>query len=213
MPEQLPSPDVSTNVRLRFLWEVDPHLFDRVWKIIQECGEYERHFNTLQGVYRGLASTWLLAMFGGIGFIVKEKVEPTYTMICLAGMAATAGIFVLWSLDINVYHRLLLAVFYDGREFERACPWLPPFRNRMKDPKDEHAVRQSVCWFYISLMLLTGAVAIGGAYLALRSAALATLAAAVAVVLMYLRWRQCENMEIPCFEAPSQLQGAKKAGA
>lgn len=40
-------------------------LFDCVWKIVQECGEEERHFNQLQSVYRGIASSWLLATFGG----------------------------------------------------------------------------------------------------------------------------------------------------
>lgn len=220
MPDEFPStPDEATAVRVRSLQEVAPDLFDRVWKIIQECGQYERHFNTLQGVYRGLASTWLLAMFAGIGFVVKERVEPTYMLICLAGIAATAGIFVLWSLDINVYHRLLLAVFYDGREFERACLWLPPVRNRMKDRGNEHAVRRSVCWFYTALMLVAGAVAVGGASLALRYAAwrswkAAALAAAI-VALAGFRWYKCETIKIPCgtaYPTPKAARGGT-AGA
>jgi len=38
-------------------------LFELAWKIVQECGEEERHFNQLQSVYRGLVSTWITRRF------------------------------------------------------------------------------------------------------------------------------------------------------
>jgi hypothetical protein len=54
---------------------------------VLECGEQERHFGNLQGIYRGLASTWLLAMCGGIGFILKENISQKWTLILAAFLA------------------------------------------------------------------------------------------------------------------------------
>ena len=50
--------------------EVKKETFDRIWKIVEEIGEEERHFNDIQVRYRNMASAWLLATFGAIGFVV-----------------------------------------------------------------------------------------------------------------------------------------------
>ena len=111
----------------------DDASFDRVWKIVEECGEAERHFNQLQGVYRGIASTWLLATLAGVGYLLfDEHAQGNRSGIaagvCLAGVL---GICLIWLLDLNVYHRLLVAVFREGRKLERQFPWLPRFRTNM----------------------------------------------------------------------------------
>ncbi len=105
-----------------------------VWKLIQECGEEERHFNTLQSVYRGLASTWLLAMFAGIGFLLNltsVSLWCKHLLIALSGAATTVGVFLLWLLDYH-YHRLLLAYFDEGRRLEGEFSWLPQVRRTMR---------------------------------------------------------------------------------
>src|SRR5262249_21477532 len=114
---------------------VDATLFDRVWQVVQECGEEERHFNQLQSVYRGIASTWLLATFAGVGYILYGHETPAPGpdvivpgLICLSG---AVGIALIWLLDMHVYHRLLVSIFDEGRKLEQSYPWLPRFRTRM----------------------------------------------------------------------------------
>lgn len=92
-------------------------IFESVWKIVQECGEEERHFNTLQSVYRGVASSWLLATFGAVGYLMFDKdghVAHTWlgAAVCIMG---ALGISLLWMLDLHIYHRLLVAAFEQGR--------------------------------------------------------------------------------------------------
>src|SRR6266536_2277682 len=67
MTTRFPPPaQAATLTRISSLDAVPKELFDKVWKLVLECGEQERHFGNLQGIYRGLASTWLLAMFAGV---------------------------------------------------------------------------------------------------------------------------------------------------
>jgi hypothetical protein len=164
---QVSFPPISatdTKSRVDKLMKIDKPEFDKVWSILTECGAQERHFNTLQGAYRGLASTWLLAMFGGLGFVLKDMAESRekWLVVCGLGVAAGVGILLLWMLDVLVYHRLLLAYFDNGKEIERACrDWLPPFRNSMKSPGGPNAVRKSIGGFYAGLG--TAAVLVAGA--------------------------------------------------
>ncbi len=130
----------------------DPKDPEFIWKMVQECGEQERHFNTLQGAYRGLASSWLLAMFAGIGFILeKSGIEPKHVLVAISGACVACGIGLLWMLDIMVYHRLLLAAFVAGEELEKAYPWLPQVRKHMRGGGKHDAARRCSTWFYIGL--------------------------------------------------------------
>ncbi len=130
----------------------DPKDPDFIWKMVQECGEQERHFNTIQGIYRGLASTWLLAMFGGIGYILG-KPYPMHLLTALLGLALVFGIALLWMLDVLVYHRLLLAAFEEGKNLEDAHAWLPRIRTRMREGDRHEKARQCATWFYIGVAL------------------------------------------------------------
>ena len=82
-------------------------------ELLKEIGTYERHFNQMQNVCRGFASTWLLAVFGGFGYIIANKTQGILdwkvsgSLVALSGVT---GIFLLWMLDVLVYHNLLLAV-------------------------------------------------------------------------------------------------------
>lgn len=160
----LPRPDPATVARAVLLDAASEESFDRVWKLIVECGEQERHFGNLQGIYRGLASTWLLAMFAGVGFLLKENPPEKWALIFATGLATSIGIVMLWMLDVLVYHRLLLANFHDGKQLERAYRWLPPSRNRMKSLVVKDAVRKTVALLYSGLLLMPGIVAAWGGF-------------------------------------------------
>ncbi len=134
---------------------------DDVWKIVLECGEQERHFNTLQGAYRALASTWLLAMFAGIGFLLNSNIEHRHLLISLTGLATTIGVFLLWFPDLCVYHRLLLAAFEEARILELQHPSLPPIRSRMRGQGEREFVRKGVSQYYIGIGCVSAAVCAG----------------------------------------------------
>lgn len=101
-----------------------------------EIGNYERHFNTIQGVYRGLASSWLLAAFGAIGLILtNDKLPsawPAELLVAYISLLASIGLLALWNLDVNVYHRLLVACFEAGEKFEEGNAALPKIREKMR---------------------------------------------------------------------------------
>jgi|SRR5208283_2041290 len=143
---------------------IDKDLFDRVWKIVQECGEEERHFNQLQSVYRGLASSWFLATVGAIGFLLFNKdgklVPQNYlfaTVLCIAGMA---GFVLLWVLDLQVYHQLLKSAFHEGLVLEQEFPWLPRIRTNMdvidkkQNDASDHVLRKLRLFYVIGTVLI-----------------------------------------------------------
>jgi hypothetical protein len=126
-------------------------LFTRVWNMVTEFGEEERHFNGLQSTYRSLASTWLLATFGAVGFLLSERMgagKDSKLLIAAVGLASCLGIALLWTLDLLVYHRLLQAVFAEGVALEKAFGWLPPFRQGMLKAHRGGVLRKLV-WFYL----------------------------------------------------------------
>ncbi len=145
-------PPESAVEQYKELNKLDDAIFEKTWKIVSECGEQERHFNGLQNSYRTLASTWLLAMFGGIGFFLAQKLEygNSYRLFLIwaVALAGCLGLVLLWVMDLLVYHRLLDAVFVEGVKLERCYSWLPPFRNNML--RVQHGgVLPKVVWFYL----------------------------------------------------------------
>ncbi|HEV8355866.1 MAG TPA: hypothetical protein VGQ17_03765, partial [Gemmatimonadales bacterium] len=102
-------------------------------EVYKELGTYERHFNQMQGIHRTLASTWLLGTFGGIGYVFSShfshpgafEPEQVASLIALAG---ASGIFLLWILDVMVYHRMLVAVLKESKRLEAADHELPQLR-------------------------------------------------------------------------------------
>jgi hypothetical protein len=93
-------------------WRTDYPSMSEV-ELFKELGTYERHFNQMQNVCRGFASTWLLAVFGSFGYIIANKTQGildwkvTGSLVALSGVT---GIFLLWMLDVLVYHNLLPTV-------------------------------------------------------------------------------------------------------
>lgn len=171
---------------------VDDKLFDRTWKLITEIGVQERHFNGLQSTYRNMASGWLLATFGGMGFSLTQKIGVDYELLLAAmAVAGSAGIVLLWILDLMVYQRLLDACFAEGVVLEKECPWLPPLRNNMiASQGGRPAFLSRAVGFYLAPVVLLVVVASGaislwlhhhGSSMAAVLVALGGLALAVAV--------------------------------
>ncbi len=132
----------------------DPKL---LLEMIKELGAAERHFNGTQAQYRAMASAWMLATFAGIGFLLtrsKELPLPVDVAIPLIAFAGAVGAFILWVMDLMVYHRLLHACFETARGLECAHPGLlPQTRSRMIETQHDGRVTYRVRWFYILLIL------------------------------------------------------------
>jgi hypothetical protein len=125
-----------------------------LWDMLKELGTSERHFNTLEAEYRKLASIWLLAGFAGMGFLLKEDlnvgVVPEVAVLGI-GLATSIGIFLLWIVDLLVYHRLLDACFIEARKIEALHPELPQVRANMVQSQFGGSVTTRLRWFYILL--------------------------------------------------------------
>lgn len=135
-----------------------------VWNVITEIGEQERHFNNLESEYRKLASTWLLAFFTAIGFILgTDAIVMKEFFIAGISLAGAVGIFLLWIIDLLVYHRLLHACFEEGKRLEESNFWLPRMRTRMTTSVKGGDVTPRIIWFYIigiSIPLLIACLAL-----------------------------------------------------
>lgn len=131
-----------------------------ILEIYKELGTHERHFNTIQGVYRGLASTWFLACFAAIGFIYSKdnKFEIPFNTELVASLTATvvsSGIFLFWLLDVVVYHRLLLAVISTTKNFEmKNSDTLPSLRSEMEGETKCFYVRKAISIYYFVQILI-----------------------------------------------------------
>lgn len=98
----------------------------------------EHHFNNLCFNIRALTSTWLLATFAGVGWILKDLPsngesfltdKPSLIIgLCCAG---SLGIFVLWILDLKIYQQLL-NVWFDARQLYEDGEEFPNIRLKMK---------------------------------------------------------------------------------
>jgi len=129
---------------------------DRLHKIeiYKELGEYERHFNQIQGIHRGLASTWLLAFLGGIAFLHSADFTNKFPVsleiaTALVSLGGSMSIALLGLLDVFVYHRLLLAVLVTSEDMENAeGSGLPRLRSAFRHHTANLHVRRCVTVFY-----------------------------------------------------------------
>lgn len=124
----------------------------------------ERHFNQVQASYRRLASTWVLAAFGGMGYVATQ-LEPTSStlhgeLFFGLGLAAAIGVFLIWLIDHQAYFQLLESNFLEGLRLEVAgSTGLLRVRTRMVVQK-AGAVGRTTAYFYIGLVCgpaITGA--------------------------------------------------------
>ncbi|WP_188793773.1 hypothetical protein [Dyella nitratireducens] len=87
--------------------------------LLQEIGLNERHFNSLQSEYRKLASGWMLAALGALGWIHAHPTPSENAKIAFTlAIGSAIGVFVLWVLDQKIYHRLLEGSFKSAMAIE-----------------------------------------------------------------------------------------------
>lgn len=91
--------------------------------------KYKMHYYTVKLRYKILASTWILATFIGLGYLLSgyETGLPTTNLtgvICLGILSAT-GISLLYYLDIFIYHRILHTIFMEAMHYEKKYDFLP----------------------------------------------------------------------------------------
>jgi hypothetical protein len=144
-----------------------------------------QHFNGLESTYRALASTWLLAAFGGVGYVLSNNVGGHAALLSAAiGAAAALGIVLLWILDLQVYHSLLVGAFSEQLRLEREHSWLPQSAHQMQRAHRGEGVLPKVVWFYVASYLLM--VAIAAFALAVAAATLPAIARVLLALVVLL---------------------------
>jgi hypothetical protein len=125
---------------------------EQVLKMVEDITAQEHHFNKLEAEYRKLASQWLLAVFAGIGFVIKLESSSLpfekAAFVALISLAGAIGIFLLWLIDLGVYHRLLDSAFMRGCELEKQYGWLPKARTGMIESVKGGDVTSTIVLYY-----------------------------------------------------------------
>lgn len=132
-----------------------------VWEIYKELSENERHFNGLESQYRFLVSTWLLALFAAVGYLLSQPSGNMHLdvewLIFGLTLVSAVGITLIWNIDLRVYHQLLDACFVQRLELELENKWLPQMGIKMvlsqyedhERPRPDGGVMARIKWFYI----------------------------------------------------------------
>jgi predicted ATPase len=133
---------------------------DTVLKLYDKISTSEQHFNSLQLEYRKLSSVWLLAMFGGIGFLLAKIPDTELTtriiLIGFISFGGAIGICLIWLLDLVVYHRLLRAYFLTGLLLEKQYKeYLPPTRSIMRhlDSNKKQILNHVVTYYFLTSLI------------------------------------------------------------
>ena len=133
--------------------------FEQLMEIYNHIGQEERHFNSLELEYRKLASQWLLVSLSAIGIVLSQEESfpiDRWVLVIAICFAASIGIFILWMLDLKVYHELLHAAFREGVLLEREYPEiLPQIRNNMvKSQEGGDIILRVILFYFFSILLL-----------------------------------------------------------
>lgn len=147
-------------------------LTDAEAQAFAELGNYERHYNTIQASIRAVAATWLLTVFGALGFLLRPDKDAVFlvsapTLAVCVLFAGTVGIGTLWRLDFDVYQRLLGGVFLAGLDLESRTLNLPPLRSivlmRLRGRGFARWAKEFYVW-PVRVLLLLSTVAIAFTY-------------------------------------------------
>lgn len=139
----------SADIILLNEWVAEPRLSNAdAATALAHLTEAEQHFNNVQSAYRGLASTWLLAAFAGMGFVLTK--DDPRLLVQMTAVAAATGIGVLWMLDQLAYLQLLNTSYDEARKWEKRYPALPQVRQSRKNLLP---VGQLTAVFYLLLMV------------------------------------------------------------
>ena len=141
--------------------------FDRYFKL----SEMEERFNSSSGGIRSLASAWLLASLGAIGWLFSSYDPLTWPLplgflVIVVTTLGCIGMITLWVMDQLVFHRLLTSVFMVGLKIENDDPDIPPIRSLMMKTQEGIGTYRWEKLFYLMpillFILITGVLVIGG---------------------------------------------------
>jgi hypothetical protein len=140
--------------------------FERYWKL----SEMEERYNSSSAGVRALASAWLLAALGALGWLFSSYEHdkwplPLGFLIAVVTTLGSVGMITLWVMDQLVFHRLLTSVFLVGLKIEKDDREIPPLRSMMMKTQEGLGTHRWERFFYlmpVSLFILISAVVIAG---------------------------------------------------
>jgi len=138
-----------------------------IYGIYTKLMNAEKYYAAIQTKCRELASTWLLAAFAAIGFLLSSREHglPFHALIgvdiiCFLGVL---GILLIWYEDLIIYEKLLSISFLEAYKLERAYSWLPRLHHSMVDVYHHKNGALLKSRFYVgcySILLLAGGAAL-----------------------------------------------------
>src|SRR5437016_10800650 len=142
---------------------------------LARLAENERHFHTTQAGVRGLASTWVLAAFGGIALLLQAKKESTWLfhplpLVIVICLMANIGLSVLWIIDQLVYQRLFNTNYIAGLRLEQQFSSIPPVRAIQALTTRGRSIASWVKFFYAGPILAFAVTALVAAIISILSA-------------------------------------------
>ncbi len=131
--------------------------YEKKLEMLKLITSAEHHFNNLCFNIRALASTWLLAIIAGCGWILKDLpndntqflVNKIDLITALSGCGAL-GIFVLWVLDLKVYQKLLNVWFDNRKQYEDGKDF-PNIREGMKSLFSTGKATEYIKFYYMAI--------------------------------------------------------------
>ena len=137
---------------------------ERNLEILKLITGAEHHFNNLTFNIRALASTWLLATFAGVGWVLNDLPQITsqseagqtsfvidkVDLLLALCVGSAVGIFVLWVLDIRIYQQMT-NVWFDSRKKYEVDDTFPSIRVGMKDLFKTGRATELIIVYYLAL--------------------------------------------------------------
>jgi amino acid permease len=162
------------------------------------------HFDNLSNRCRLLASTWLLASFGAIGYVSTQNLPVGPEILApVLSVLSSLGVLVLWIMDQLVYIRFIEAYFSEAFEMERKYDFLPKVNVNMPVLFGKKGVISYVRLYYFGCMIAPILVALLSIFtkdILLQRFFLYTLSAiAVAIILsmgLYLFFQKPEYQKL-----------------
>ncbi len=119
---------------------------------------YENHYNMIQNKYKALATTWIVATFLGIGYLLTgmEVALPVNVLLAILFLCllSAEGVSLLWFLDVGVYYKLIESIFQQTLLMEKKYKYLGrSHHNIIKLHEERHDPMKFLSMFYSSIIL------------------------------------------------------------
>ena len=121
-----PDDDVETEYIVDPVTENDDSL---IYGMYSQLKTHKDHFSNMQNRYRTMSSSWVIAGFIGIGFLLSrhdlDLPFDSLLVIAILSICIAIGISLLWHLDIVLYQKLWLGSVVEMARLEKNHKWLP----------------------------------------------------------------------------------------